>query len=445
VLYEYIRERMLKHPNQVISNENKKHTYADVISQAEALGEKLVEEKYGILCDSDLDTAISLLACLYARKTAVILSRKYGESHLQRIIETIHLSYILTQNGVVKISESGTEKEDLSDVALIMCTSGTTGKPKGVMLTEDNLFANLSDIEKYFRIDESDHILIARPLYHCAVLTGELLISLIKGLRISFFEEGFIPYKLLSSARKKGVTVLCGTPTLLYHLSSINVKSQTPLSLRIIAVSGECMTEKAANIIKKAFTETFIYHVYGLTEASPRALYLPPDEFDQNPLSVGVPLDSLEAKIADNELLLKGKSIMKGYYNNPMETSNVLRDGWLHTGDLAEINDNGRFFIKGRRDSMIIRSGMNIYPSEIENAIKQDERISDALVYGIKKDVVGEKIYIKVVTFLNKAEVFDLCKKFLSTYQFPDEIEIVSEIPRNASGKVIRNAERYRD
>ncbi len=442
MLYELIKNRMLVHPDQTISDEKRSLTYLELLECAEVLGKTLTEEKYGLLCDSDLDTAISLLGCFYAGKTAVLLSQKYGEKHIQCIIEKTRLSHLITQNGIVRLSKTMSEPEDLSDVALIMCTSGTTGKPKGAMITEENLITNLKDIEKYFKIDKSDHILIARPLYHCAVLTGELLISLLKGVKISFFAEGFVPSKILTTAKEKEITVLCGTPTLFYHLSALNLKSSIPLTLKTIVVSGECMTQKAARIIRRAFPETAIYNVYGLTEASPRALYLSPAEFDKRPLSVGIPLDSLTAKIVNNELLLKGKSIMKGYYDDLDATSNAICEGWLHTGDIAEIDKFGRIYIKCRKDNMIIRSGMNIYPQEIENAIKQDERIEEVIAFGEKNDTVSEKIHIKVVTLLNKSEVFEVCKKYLSSYQLPDVIEIVDEIPKNASGKVIRNAER---
>lgn len=442
MLYEFIKNRMLEHSEQIISDDYRSFSFLEIIDQAEALGNKLIYDKYGIFCDSDLDTAIALLACFHAGKTAVPLSKKYGDKHVQRIIDITRLSHLITQDGIVQLSKFEPESEDLSDVALIMCTSGTTGNPKGAMITENNLIVNLMDIEKYFQINDSDHILIARPVYHCAVLTGELLISLIKGVRISFFADGFVPSKILEFGRDNGITVLCGTPTLLYHLSSLNMKSKTPLVLRIIAVSGECMTQRAAETIRRGFPQADIYNVYGLTEASPRALYLPPEEFEERPLSVGIPLASLEVRIENDELLLKGKSIMKGYYNDLPTTSRVLYDGWLHTGDIAQIDDLGRVYLKCRKDNMIIRSGMNIYPQEIENALKQDERIIDVFAFGVKNDTVSEKIHIKVVTALNKVEVFCICKKLLLSYQLPDVIDIVDEIPKNASGKVMRNAKR---
>lgn len=441
MLYEFLKDKMLQHPNQVISNDTESITYSELLEYAETFGRTLTREKYGLLFDSDLDTAKALLACLCANKTAVLLSKRYGKAHTQRIIDTVKLSYLITEDGVNKISEEQDECEDLSDVALIMCTSGTTGKPKGAMITHNNLITNITDISKYFCINDTDHILIARPLYHCAVLTGEFLISLVKGLRISFMTEGFVPAKILKKAKEAEVTVLCGTPTLLYHLSCMNLKSRNPLDLKNVAVSGECMTETVAKVMRNAFPKTDIYNVYGLTEASPRVSYLPPEEFDNKPTSVGIPLRSLKAKVIDNELLITGNSIMKGYYNNQEATARAKRDGWLHTGDVAELDGQGHIYIKCRKDNMIIRAGMNIYPQEIENSLKEDENINDVLAYGVKNNTVSEKIHIKVVTSLGKSEIYNICKDKLLSYELPDVIEIVDEIPKNASGKVIRSVE----
>lgn len=226
-----------------------------------------------------------------------------------------------------------------------------------------------------------------------------------------------------------------------YHICTLAKKTYVK-PLDVIAVSGECMTRQTAKVIRAAFPKTDIYNVYGLTEASPRVSYLPPELFDEYPLSVGFPLRSLEVKVQNGELLVKGKSIMKGYYNDPDATNKAIRDGWLHTSDIAERNEHGMITIKTRRDNMIIRAGMNIYPQEIENALREaDKRIVEVMAYGEKRDTAGQKICLKaVVDGLTKSELFSICKKMLPPYQLPDMIEIVDEIPKNASGKIIRRA-----
>ncbi|MDP4119596.1 MAG: class I adenylate-forming enzyme family protein [Bacillota bacterium] len=439
-LYDFLKLRMLNTPNKTISDEVNTITYQEILNYAESFSQYLTHNKYGILCKSELNTAKVLMACLNAGVTAVLLSDRYGEIHTQKIIEKINIQYIISDNFIEEVKAKNTESEDLSDVALIMCTSGTTGSPKGAMITDENIITNLSDIEDYFEINSSDKILIARPLYHCAVLTGEFFISLIKGLDIVFHNTEFNPVKIVQAIYKNNITVMCGTPTLFYHLCNIAKRQTETLPLKTIAISGECMTDSVAEIIKNTMPQIRAYNVYGLTEASPRVSYLAPDNFDKNPLSVGVPLKSLEVKIVDNELLVKGKSVMKGYYNDVQATRKVIIDGWLHTGDIAKIDGNGFINIKSRKDNMIIRAGMNIYPQEIENALKQDERIIDLLAYGVKDEKVGQKIYLKIVSDqLSKSEVFEICKMVLPPYQYPDSIEFVDEIPKNASGKVIRS------
>ncbi len=440
MLYNLLKSSMLQHANQLLSDGKRTLTYAHFLKTAEEYGRRLHQEIYGLLFESDLDTAIALFACFFARKTAVLLSKRYGEKHTEKIIQKIGLSHLLTDTGIQKIGDYLNRSEELSDVAVILCTSGTTGAPKGAMITQDNLITNLQDISLYFDLNHTDHITIARPLYHCAVLTGELLISLLKGARIIFTAGGFSPAYLLGKLRDTQSTVLCGTPTMLYHLASLNHKSDRKVTLKKIVVSGECMTLPAAQRIREGFETAQIYHVYGLTEASPRVCYLPPEEFDEHPLSVGYPLASLQVQIIEGELVVSGNSIMKGYYNDLAATEKVIRKGILHTGDIAERDEDGRIYIKCRKDNLIIRAGMNIYPQEIEESLKKDPRIKDVLAYGAKGDIVSEKIHLKVVTELTKQEVYAVCKEMLPEHQYPHAIHLVDEIPKNASGKVVRHA-----
>lgn len=439
MLYQYLKEQMLKYPNKTLLEDGHSITYNQLLEEAEEMGKGFCKHKYGILCKSGLNTAKAVMACLSAGKTAVLLSLRYGEKHYKKITELCQLSYIITEDRVIQISSPTEEAEDLSDVSFILCTSGTTGIPKGAMITSENLIANLSDIGKYFRITHKDRILITRPLYHCAVLTGEFLISLINGLDIVFDGGEFNPPRLLREIREKQITVTGSTPTSFYYLCNIVNRSSKKIDLRSAVVSGECMTPVVAKCMRDAMPDTDIYHVYGLTEASPRVSYLSPELFDTYPTSVGRPLASLQAKIVENELMIKGKSVMKGYYRNPQATQAAFSDGWLRTGDIVQMNEKGFLYIKSRKDDMIIRGGMNIYPQEIENALRQKRFIEDLMAYGKRDGKVGQKIHLDVVSeSLSKMDVMKLCKEHLSPYQYPDEIHFVPNIPKNASGKVIR-------
>lgn len=436
MLYEYIKKRMSEYPDQTISDGRETLTYSELLNKAEHMGKNLTNNLYALLCGSDLKTAIGLLACLSVNKTAVPLSSKYGINHYEKILKYIQPDGIITDDEIQTINPSCCI--DLADTAVVMCSSGTTGVPKGIMLSESNLLSNLMDIEKYMPIDNSDYMLISRPIYHCAVMTSELLYGLIRGAKILFYCETLNPKRMYRIIEDERITVTSATPTIFYYLSKHINSSKLDCSLKTIAISGECMTEIVANEIIKAMPETKKFNVYGLTEASPRVSYLPYYLFDKFPTSVGVPLESVEIKIEKSELLVKGKNVMQGYYKNSTLSRKTIEDDWLHTGDVAEII-NGLLYIKCRKDNMIIRAGMNIYPQDIENAIKTDDRVFEAMAYGKKDKNVGEKIILEVVgKELSVAEVFKICRAKLPSFQYPDSIKIVSKLEHTASGKIVR-------
>lgn len=202
-LYKYIKEKMLQNPYKTLSDDLLSITYKELIDFAENYAKNLTSSKYGIMCSSQVNTVKMIMAVLCARATAVILSEHYGKSHNQKVIDTTNLSYLLCDDEIIKISSIQKELEDLSDVAFIMCTSGTTGAPKGTMITHENIITNLKDIDDYFNIDSNDTIFIPRTLYHCAVLTGELFISLFKNLNVVFGTGEFNPVKTIRIIKKK--------------------------------------------------------------------------------------------------------------------------------------------------------------------------------------------------------------------------------------------------
>lgn len=437
-LYAYLRGRMREHPNRTVRDESRSMTFAGLFEEAERLGASLTGRLYGVLCRSDLDTARWILACLSAGKTAVPLSRRYGAAHADAIRQAAGLSCILTEEGPLSVGEPLPDEQELEDIRLILYTSGTTGVPKGAMLSDAGLLTNLQAIEGYFRIN--GRIRIARPLYHCAVLVGEFLLALSRGVDIVFDNGDFQPLRLLETVRRDEVSVLCGTPTLFYQLCKAAVRRGRTLPLQAAAVSGECMTPSVAAQMREAMPETAIYHVYGLTEAGPRVSFLPPEFFDAKPNAVGRPLSCFTYRIENGELLLRGGSLMKGYYRHPKKTAHALAGGWLHTGDAAEMDADGDLVIRSRLDDLIIRAGVNIYPQEIENRLRQEEAVEDVIACGVPDPVAGQRICIRAVApRLTREEFWKLCQKRLSPYQFPDEFELTESLPRNASGKVLRN------
>ena len=389
MLWKYIEEKMLQHPSSNLMEEGVSMTYEEAVIFAKAFAQSLDGSCYAILCRSELFSALAVLSCIAAGVPFVPMPYRYGRKHCEKIFNTIHPEYAITdvlgELQVVELEEGAYRKPEGEQPAAILCTSGTTGAPKGVMLSERNLLTNLMDIRRYFAVGPMDKILIARPLYHCAVLTGEFFISLCRGVNICFFNGGLDPAGILQVLKKEGITVLCGTPTMLSALARFGRRATAASAVRTIAVSGECLDTARARFIENAFPAAKIYHVYGLTEASPRVTFLPAEQFAADGTCVGYPLHSVRLRVVDRrgkpvfpgeagELCVQSESVMLGYYDDPAGTAAVLRGGWLHTGDMAVMRRDGLVKIQGRKDNMIIRGGMNIYPQEIEKTLAMDPR-----------------------------------------------------------------------
>ena len=453
MLWNHLKNKMQRHLRQVVCENGAAMTYEEMIVFAEQFSKKLKGVKCcAILCQSEMASSMALLSCFAAEVTALPMSQRYGTLHCNKILNAISPDAVITdQDGelqIIYISDSMYLEPEVHP-ALIMCTSGTTGVPKGAMLTETNVLTNVSDIALYFGMSDSDTILIARPLYHCAVLTGEFLVALTKGVKIRFYSGEFNPMHVLKMLREYQITVFCGTPTLLSMMARLKRRQEKDY-LKYICVSGECMGLEVGKQIAKAFNQAEIYHIYGLTEACPRVSYLPPHMFEKYPDYVGVPLRSVSLKIISDEgkpvqvnevgmLWIKGDNVMAGYYNNPQKTSEAMKDGWLCTGDLAMFNEEGLLKIKGRSDDLIIKAGMNIYPQEIENVLKQDSRVREVLAYGYNDERHGTQIALDITgEFLDAAEAKALCKRCLPGYQMPNRINLLKEVPKNGSGKIIR-------
>ncbi len=474
-MWNFIVERMKLFGTAYILDEGHRYSYAEVIDKAIQCGAQLKKHlkpktKCAILCTGNYNTAIALLSCWYANMVPIPMSINYGMAHCAKINKTTTPTILIcddisivnncnicvfdfNKNQFLNEVVEQRSEEILSDVALIMSTSGTTGDPKGAMITEDGLIKNVRAIAEYFKIDSNDSILIARPLYHCAVLTGELLISLYQGLNISFINGSYNPIAVLDRIEKEQITVLCGTPTLFQHLSVYCKRMKKQNMLRVIAISGECLRKETAVQMREAFPDADIYNVYGLTEASPRVSYLAPALFEHIPESVGVALKGTLIRICDqngNELkynehgmvYVKSQSIMKGYYNNQELTNSKIIDGWLVTGDIGYLDQNGYLYILSRADDMIIKAGMNIYPKEIENALEQLPMVSEVVAYGTTENN-GQGIAVDIVLSeeyknIAKKDLITAFPSVLPSYLLPGSVNIVEKLARNASGKIKR-------
>lgn len=414
-LWEYLREKMLPHADKV--------AFARSGITYRELSEWNEQKNIGALrvCTgaNREEQAISILRCIAAGDVAVPASLEYGAKQYCRIAEAV------TEN-----------RELYPELAFLMFTSGTTGKPKGVMLSDRNIITNLEYIDGYFRIEGLRSICIARPLLHIAVLTGELLYALCKGLTIYFYEESFMPRRLLAFLEQNKIDVFCATPTLYATLAKAKHTELFPV--KVSALSGEVLSVQAGDFLSENFPQTAFYNVYGLTEHSPRVSALLPEEFKKKPNSIGRPIGGAEMKIEDGELLVRSPCVMEGYFQDDAATREKIRDGWLHTGDMAHADEDGYYYIDGRKDDMIIRAGLNIYPAEIENAAKDCSGVEDCIAFGRKTEEGNTEIVLKyegrAVPALLRRE---LVQK-LNPHAMPNKFEQVEKLERTPSGKKVR-------
>lgn len=479
MIWSFIQKQLLCHSESKLSDANQTIEYRELLERAIVTGEHLREKlsehaKCIILCKSDLNNAAALVACWCANLVPIPAAVNYGERHYQKILDLVKPDLIITDsedinikgmnifqisvNRYIRFENSGLKQnENLKDAAVILCTSGTTGQPKGAVITKEGLIKNILHISEYLQTDSSDRIMIIRPLYHCAVLTGEFLLSLYKGTDIVFEGQKYNPLSVIGLIEKYNITVLGGTPTLFHHLTIGYHRLKKKSPLQTVVVSGECMTKKQAEKIRSCFKDTKIYSVYGLTEAAPRVSYLPPHLFDTHPESVGAALNETEIRIVESFenldclpaletglVVVKSPSIMKGYYNDEELTRKVLHKGWLNTGDIGYMDQNGLLYICSRADDMMIKAGMNIYPKEIETAIRTIPIVEDAVAYGVK-DGDGITIGVNIKLDRNshdintdKKTLMALFSGVLPEYQMPGIINIVEELEKTVSGKTIR-------
>ncbi|MDP5274595.1 class I adenylate-forming enzyme family protein [Chengkuizengella axinellae] len=423
---------------------------------------------------------VHIVSLIRLNVTIIPLATKYGEDRCNQIITHIKPDFIVSsaeqhipskvfvqciemgtrvttdENTIldleIQLDEESKRNGETLPSSFIMYTSGSTGDPKGAIITYQNILSNIQDIISYFKVTAQDHILINRSLSHASVLTGELLYGLISGARISYYTETFIPRRLLRFIEEKEITVFCSTPTVFNQIALDKSKYQCP-SLKRVALMGEYLHKQVALQVRKRFPHVEFYMNYGQTEASPRITYLPSRYFTAKESCIGIPLPSIEIDIVDEfgasvdlgakgELIVKGPNVFKGYWNLPKLTVHKLKNGWLYTGDIVSLGEDGYIYIFGRRDDMIIRAGMNIYPKEIEDVLLEDHRVREVVVFGTKEPKYGQKINVHVIpdeaVELTVSNIMGICRKELASYQYPDEIEIVNEIPKNLAGKIMR-------
>lgn len=336
------------------------------------------------------------------------------------------------------------------DTAIILYTSGTTGHPKGAMLTFENIYSNARDVAAYLGFSSEDRVLATLPVFHVFALTVVVNAPLVTGATIILVPK-FSPADVFAIAKSEQATVFAGVPTMYNFLYQFPDADPADFSSVRLAISGGASLPVA---LLHNFEDKFNVRIsegYGLSEASPVTCFNPLDR-DRKPGSIGTSIINVENKVVNElgeevavgdvgELIVRGPNVMKGYYKMPEETASAIRDGWLYTGDLARKDEEDYFYIVDRKKDMIIVGGFNVYPREVEEVLFAHSGILEAAVVGVPDPNFGEQVLAFVVLKdqdLTIEAIQEFCKEKLAKYKVPARIEVLAELPKNTTGKILR-------
>ncbi len=349
---------------------------------------------------------------------------------------------------------TGTDLVDTAadDTAVILYTSGTTGKPKGAELTHLNLFRN-ADVSSRTtcEIAEGDVVLGALPLFHSFGQTVGMNSSLMVGACLTLVPK-FDPGEALATMQRDKVTHFYGVPTmfgaLLHHPER---ESYDTSSLRTCITGGASMPVEVLRGFEEAMG-AIVLEGYGLSETSPVACSNHPGK-ERKAGSIGTPIEGVEMQLVDEddnpvaqgevgEIVIRGHNIMKGYWQRPDATEEAMRGGWFHSGDMARTDEDGCFYIVDRKKDMIIRGGYNVYPREVEEVLFEHPKIREAAVVGVPHDEWGEEIGAAVVCHegeeLAPEEVSAYVKERIAAYKYPRLVWFLDDLPKGPTGKILK-------
>ena len=347
------------------------------------------------------------------------------------------------------------QKELSSDsIAALQYTGGTTGVSKGAMLTHGNLVANtiqMIAMNGTYITPGKETVLTALPLYHIFAFTVNLLGFYHSGARNILVPSPRPPSNLKRAFENYKITWLSGVNTLFNALLNERWFQESPPKHLVGSAAGGMSLHDSVATKWKDLTGTPIVEGFGLTETSPVLSFNPMGGLSKLG-SIGIPVPSTDIRCVDEdgkevpvgqpgELVARGPQIMKGYWQNDEETANSIRDGWFHTGDIAEMDEDGYFKIVDRKKDMILVSGFNVYPNEIEELIASMDGISEVGVIGYPDEKSGEKVQAFVVSSVrepSKDEIIAYCREHLAAYKIPSKITMVDELPKSPIGKILR-------
>jgi long-chain acyl-CoA synthetase len=355
--------------------------------------------------------------------------------------------------GATPLDEPGGVPRAADDTAVLVYTSGTTGRPKGAELTHFQMYMNSTIAGGLFGVRSDDVVLAVLPFFHVFGLSSVINVFVRYGGCLSILPR-FQPAAVLDAIETDRCTVIGGVPTMLHALAQQDITDRDLSALRVAVSGGASLPED----IMRTFEEKYGIEVlegYGMTETASSCSFNRPG--DRKLLSIGKPLWGVRMRVADaqgrplppgrehvGEILIRGHNVMKGYLGRPEATADTMRDGWLHSGDLGYMDSDGFYFIVDRAKDLVIRGGYNVYPREIEEVLYAHPAIGEAAVIGKPDERLGEEV-VAVVALrpghdVSAEDIIAYTRERLAAYKYPREIRFMAELPKGPSGKILKSA-----
>ncbi len=478
MIIERFENSVDKNPVHVCITDKRDYTYQEIYDLAICIREYIVNQKLvknegiGLIMPNCAFYAASILGCYMAGHPLILFDKNIKQYELDQFIEKLSISHLIVFDQL--ISEFGFKKEQIEKISQIessfietgqvhsdgiflagdfICqfTSGTNGLSKACIRTEEAVFNEIVETSKILNISQEDHFLILPPIHHSYGLIAGVLLPLCYGCRIQFVNQ-FIPADVLKLLSDKQVNVLFAVP-FMYKILIEGLKQVITVKknrynfdhLKYCFSAGALLDPGLSSLFYSLFNQ-HIYNDYGSTETGVICLNIDNNHTD----SAGIPVDYRIDIVDENRkvlpagqtgnILLSGKSLFRKYaVFNPAYDSDILNGMWL-TGDIGYKNEEGYVFVKGRANHMINISGCKVDPVEVENVLLQYPGIKQAVVVGIEKEYLDQylKAFIVVDRSIKETEIYAFCKKLLTDYKVPRAIQIVDEIPKTQTGKIIR-------
>jgi long-chain acyl-CoA synthetase len=345
----------------------------------------------------------------------------------------------------------GLMERDPDDTAVLLYTSGTTGAPKGAELTHANLLSNCEASRNLFSAQGTAVVLATLPLFHSFGQTCAMNTCVLAGGLLTLLPR-FEPGKALEVIQRDRVSMFVGVPSMYGAMLNLPGRDRYDTStLSVCGSGGASMPVELMRRCEQAFG-CQILEGYGLSETSPVASFNHPDR-ERKPGSVGTPIAGVEMRVVDDadhdlpageigEIVVRGANVMKGYWNRPEATTEAMRGGWFHTGDLGRVDADGYFFIVDRKKDMIIRNGYNVYPREVEEVLYEHPAVREAAVVAVAHEQYGEEvgaaIALKEGATVTVDELRDFVRERVAAFKYPRLVWFVDELPKGPTGKILK-------